>query len=115
MHSSDFRTHKGRARTAARIFVTGTLVLAGGLLSGCAQYLSRADRNGFSAGDAKSYNAAVHTIDPWPKYAFRRSMATPGVKAEQAMKQFRETAKPAASGGVAGSTTSAAGGSTTGN
>ncbi|MGE3246338.1 MAG: hypothetical protein AB7F96_01475 [Beijerinckiaceae bacterium] len=66
---------------------TAALCAAAG---GCSEYLARQDRISFAAGDAKSHNAAVHMVDPWPGHAFKTSIATPGVRAEKAMEQYRK-------------------------
>lgn len=45
------------------------LVLALGLLSGCADYLSRRDSVTLGAGNAPEANTAIHTINPFPPKA----------------------------------------------
>jgi hypothetical protein len=68
------------------------------MLTGCSDHLDRRDTIAVSAGNSKAANAAIHTIDPWPRHAFARSQPTDGQRAAQMMQNYRgtEKAEPAA-------------------
>lgn len=67
--------------------VMGILALG---LAGCSEYLTRHDKLALGAGDSKAHNAAVHTVDPWSRAAFAHRSPTDGVRAERAMKKYKE-------------------------
>src|SRR5438270_7570904 len=75
----------------------GSLLLAaalGGCSSGlyenpAAQYVHRSDTITLSAGNAKDVNAAVHVIDPWPRYAGNRRIPANGERMVGAVERYR--------------------------
>jgi hypothetical protein len=42
------------------------LLVAGAMLSGCADYLNRRDSVTLGAGNAPAANTLIQTVDPWP-------------------------------------------------
>jgi hypothetical protein len=91
-------------------------VLLGAMLGGCSDlYWDRRDTVAFWAGDAPATNVAIHTIDPWPPAAAKRSHRTNGDVMQKAGERYRNnkvtpiqpigtssiqaTATPAPSGG----------------
>lgn len=72
-------------------------------ISGCSDHLDRRDTIALSAGNSASANAAIQTIDHWPRHAFARSQPLDGQRAVQIMQTYRgaekagEGAAPAAS------------------
>jgi hypothetical protein len=56
-------------------------------LAGC-DHLARRETVSAHAGDAKAANAAIHTIDPWPRHAENNRIGMDGVKAQQAMEKY---------------------------
>lgn len=60
-----------RTRARSRLLIVGGLVLATTSTAGCreGQYLARRDSVTYSAGEAMAHNRAIHTVDPWPRYA----------------------------------------------
>ena len=64
-------------------------------LSGCnasADYLNHRDTITLAAGNAKNWNLAVHTIDPWPPHAEDTSIEHSGKRLAAVMRDFRGSA-----------------------
>lgn len=67
----------------------GALVLAA-LLGGCSDiYYDRRETLLFGAQDAVATNAAIHTIDPWPKAAADRNIPGQGTTVAIAAERYR--------------------------
>jgi hypothetical protein len=45
------------------------------------------------AGDAKAANAAIHTVDPWPRYSARRRIPASGERMAGAAERHRDVRK----------------------
>ena len=58
------------------------------LASGCRDS-NYADTINLNAGDAIARNKAVHTIDPWPRSAFRKRHATNGQRITKAYDKYQ--------------------------
>ncbi len=58
-----------------------------------APYLQRIDRVSADAGDAKRINAAIHVIDPWPRYAGYRRIPANGERMAGAVERYRDVSK----------------------
>lgn len=71
------------------------LVLAAtaGLLGGCADYLARHEGITFGAGEAAARNAAIHTIDPWPRHAANTRIDADGKRMLVGMKEYQANEK----------------------
>ncbi len=70
-----------KPRSPARVVILTGLALASLMTSACrreGQYLGRRDAVYFGAGNAVAHNKAVHTIDPWPRYAQSNRWKTDG-------------------------------------
>jgi hypothetical protein len=66
------------------------VVLLGAMLGGCSDlYWDRRDTIAFHAGDAPAANVAIHTIDPWPPAAAKRSHRTNGDVMQKAGERYR--------------------------
>lgn len=63
-------------------------VLAVGL-AGCEEHFARTDTITPWSGDAPAANAAMETINPFPRAAFDTRQVTQGSKVEDAMKIYR--------------------------
>jgi len=57
--------------------------------SPAAQYLHRTDTITLSAGNAKEINAAIHTIDPWPRRVADRRIPANGDRMSNAIQHYR--------------------------
>jgi hypothetical protein len=68
------------------------------------QYFQRDVRMTPDGGDANDTNAAIHTIDPWPRYARHTRIPGNGREAVGAVTQMYKTPDPfsSSSGGSAG-------------
>jgi hypothetical protein len=76
---------------SAKIILTG-LGLAFGLaacVDHTSAYLERRDTILPGAGDAMRANAAIHTIDPWPRAAANTTLAYDGERAARAVERYR--------------------------
>ncbi len=58
------------------------------LFAGCTEHLGRRDGATSFAGDAKAANAAIMTIDPWPRHAENTQIGMDGIKAQRAMERY---------------------------
>jgi len=78
---------KRRTERARAIAATALIAFA---LSACTNdELARRDRLTPWSGDANARNAAIQTINPWPRAAFSSQGPTLGSKAEEAMQVYR--------------------------
>ncbi len=59
------------------------------MLTGCADYLARHEGVTFDAGDASARNAAIHTIDPWPRHAGNNRIDVDGKRIGVAVKTYQ--------------------------
>jgi hypothetical protein len=55
-----------------------------------APYQQRIDSVTFGAGNAKSFNSAVHTIDPWPRSAANHHLTANGERMVGAIGRYRD-------------------------
>lgn len=55
-----------------------------------APYQQRIDSVNFGAGNAKHFNSAVHTIDPWPRYAGNHRLSANGERMVGAVGRYRD-------------------------
>lgn len=79
-----------------RCGVLGALAL---LLGGCSElYYARRDTMTPSSGNAVSANIAVHTIDPWPRYASRTDESSSGERLQRAVERYRNPSTTAGAG-----------------
>ncbi|KAA2234949.1 hypothetical protein [Salinarimonas soli] len=76
--------------------MSARIVLCGGLLLGLAacvdhtsSYLERRDTILPGAGDAARANAAIHTIDPWPRASADIVLTYDGERAARAVERYR--------------------------
>jgi hypothetical protein len=58
------------------------------------QYVQRSDKITLSAGNAKSANAAIHIIDPWPRASADRRIPANGERMAGAHERYRNVDKP---------------------
>ncbi len=72
-------------------------LLMAGLLSGCsnppfddpgAEYVRRSDTISPTAGNAKEANAAIQTIDPWPRYVYNTHIPGDGARMSEAVNRY---------------------------
>ena len=68
------------------------------------QYIQRSDTITPGAGNAKDVNAAIHVIDPWPRYVGRRHIRANGERMVGAMQRYlsRQRGGQAGVGGAVG-------------
>ena len=57
--------------------------------SGCNDYLARRDTLTVGTGEAVAANAAMHTIDPWPRHAMQVDPYTDGQRMQRAVERYR--------------------------
>jgi hypothetical protein len=66
------------------------LTTAGAFLAACSDlYYDHRDTVSFGAGDAVASNAAVQTIDPWPRAAYNRNIPGNGERVQAAVERYR--------------------------
>lgn len=70
-----------------RLIILLCLVPALGL-GGCIDYLKRHDGVTLGSGDAKNWNAVVHTADPWPPYAGDTQISGDGQRTARVMQRY---------------------------
>ena len=85
-------------RGAGRRLLLGAAALLPMLTAGCAEHLSRREAVSDHAGDAKSANAAIHMIDPWPPGSEDTRIGMDGVKAQQAIERYHRPPAPPRTG-----------------
>lgn len=56
---------------------------------GCTDYLARRDTLSVGTGEAVAADAALHTIDPWPRHAMRVDPDTDGQRMQRAVERYR--------------------------
>jgi type IV pilus biogenesis protein CpaD/CtpE len=64
-----------------------------GMLAGCSTpefYLDRRETISFGAGDAIAANIAAQTVDPWPRAAGNRNIASDGERMQAAVERYRQ-------------------------
>jgi hypothetical protein len=59
------------------------------------QYTQRTEKITLSAGNAKDANAAIHTIDPWPRVSANRRIPANGQRMSEAYERYRDVNKKA--------------------
>jgi len=65
------------------------VLLLGGLLAGCSEYLDRRATIALSAGDAVETNKVTQIIDPWPPDSANRHIAYNGQRMQSAVERYR--------------------------
>jgi hypothetical protein len=71
-------------RTAALALVAGVV------LGGCSDlYYDRRETIALGAGDAVAGNAAIHTVDPWPRHSRNTNVAFDGERMQSAVDRYR--------------------------
>jgi hypothetical protein len=63
-----------------------------GTIAGCADpdyYMDRRESVSFHAGDAVASNIIAQTIDPWPRVASQRDIASNGERVQGAIERYR--------------------------
>lgn len=55
-----------------------SMLLAAGLLSGCADYQNNWDSSSARAGNANEANTAIQTLEAWPAAAYRTTVGSGG-------------------------------------
>lgn len=72
------------------------VLVATGLLAGCADYLNNYDTVTLAAGDAQKHNQLLHTDDPFNPVSNDTAIPTDGQRAADAVKNYRtsQQAKP---------------------
>lgn len=73
----------------AALLMQGSSLKAGELFDILEPYQQRIDGT-FAAGNAKSFNSALHTIDPWPRYAGNRHLTFNGERMAGAIGRYRD-------------------------
>ena len=75
----------------ARVRVTAAVLVAAGLLAGCASdiYRDRRETVSLGADDAVSTNKVVHMIDPWPAASGHREIRGEGHLVAAAIERYR--------------------------
>ena len=74
-------------RAAGAIVAAVTLCV---MLAGCSDiYLDRRDTVAFTANDAVAANAALQTVDPWPRNSGNTNIAFNGQKMQSAVERYR--------------------------
>ena len=73
------------------------------ILAGCAggppfddpfaPYLQRSNTITLSAGNAKEANAAIHVIDPWPRYVYDTHIPGDGQRMADAVNRYEDVSK----------------------
>jgi hypothetical protein len=76
---------------------------AAAVLAGCSggppfddpftQYTQRTQTITLGAGDAKEANAAIHVIDPWPRYAYDTHIPGDGARMADAVERYQDVSK----------------------
>ena len=64
-----------------------------GMLAGCSTpeyYLDRRETINFGAGDAIASNIVAQTVDPWPRAAGNRNIASDGERTQAAVERYRQ-------------------------
>jgi hypothetical protein len=72
--------------------VIAAACLCGVLLSACSDpglYLDRRDSIAFGAGDAVAANAAMQTINPWPRESGNPQLTANGQRMQSAVERYR--------------------------
>ena len=57
------------------------------------QYAQRSQKVTLSAGNAVETNAAIHTIDPWPRYVANKRIPANGQRMVGAVERYRDVTK----------------------
>ncbi len=79
-----------RKLLSSRHQLTAIAVLFSASLGGCNDYLKRRDTITLSAGEAQSWNRAVHVTDPWPPYVVNTRIEGDGQRVSRAVERYRE-------------------------
>jgi hypothetical protein len=72
--------------------IVATALVAAAMLAGCADadlYLDRRETISLHAGDAVAANIVAQTVDPWPREAANRNIATNGDRMQAAGERYR--------------------------
>jgi hypothetical protein len=57
------------------------------------EYAQRSQTITLSAGNARETNAAIHVIDPWPRYAGNKRIPANGQRMAGAVERYRDVSK----------------------
>lgn len=85
------KTGHARPRRAGAACLAG-IVLAGLALGACREtnrYMARRDTITPGAGDAAAHNAAIHTIDPWPRHSRNTHLTADGKRMMVGIKRYQ--------------------------
>jgi hypothetical protein len=92
------RSDAAMSRTQSLFACFGVVVLTG--CSGAppfddpfAPYAQRTQTITLSAGNAKEANAAIHVIDPWPRYVYDTRIPGDGHRMAEAVERYEDVAK----------------------
>jgi hypothetical protein len=85
-------------RTVRTLVCLSLAVALGGCWSGVyenpgAEYVHRSDTIALNAGNAKDVNAAIHVIDPWPRYVNNRRIPGNGERMVGAVQRYQRPAQ----------------------
>ena len=94
------------------VVLVGSVATGGGSWAGdyettFDQYFQRSDTITTGAGNAKEVNAAIHVIDPWPRYSGNRRIHANGARMTGAIQRYRanQSGRPDAPAGQLGTPT----------
>ena len=93
--SPAFRTSVTIASAAGAILSFAITAHAGEVIYNdfAVPYLERTDSISPGAGNAKSVNSAIHTIDPWPRQSSNRHIPADGERMAGAVERYRDVSK----------------------
>jgi hypothetical protein len=83
------------------LFLCSVLATGGCWQASAGQYLNRTDSITMSAGDDQDVNAAIQTIDPWPRHAGNRRIPGNGERLTGAVQRYRSPSQLAGASGAA--------------
>jgi hypothetical protein len=79
-----------RSSERMHIRALGAVLVFSTVLASCSDlYYDRRETVAFGAGDAVAANAAVQTIDPWPRGSDKRDFSTNGPRMAGAIERYR--------------------------
>ncbi len=78
----------GKSSSSKRKLALLAIILPIGSLSACADYVERRDTITLAAGEAQSWNRAVHTTDPWPPYVMNTNIPGDGQRTDAAIRRY---------------------------
>ena len=79
-----------RCRDRFDVRALGAALIFSSVLAGCSDlYFDRRETVSFGAGDAVAADAALQTIDPWPRGSENRDFRTNGPRVAGAIERYR--------------------------